>query len=323
MKNDGIVAAGSESGDELAAKAEEKLTFLKENYAHFDATAYETEIAEFKRIYNEKYAAANEQNGLESEFNTNYDLLFATDLYYEGIQIGQPADAVKAQTFIDDYKARIATFLASEAAELGKNIDKSPAVDRLRDLAYKRQLGFNMNFYTPTGNNAVLTDYYHLQLELAWAQGLRELFGEEEAIEDQLNNIQAGLDFLKSPENAVKIAEKNAYEQKAKAKLFPEAMHNAALLADIRADLQKSAYWKGITIENLRVTNPNWQVTRHPLSGAILYRKVQVQCTTSENGICTLHEFYATEEYNGTSYSKCFLGYHNQREMLCENAAVK
>lgn len=320
MKNDAAKAAGYLSADQLSANAEEKLNILRRNHPEYDASAYANEITVFKAEYNAKHNARLDKDAQKEEFSKYYDILFEGELNYAAVMINEDADQVKAQAFIDEYIAKIDEFLATDAAALGEDHVASPVIEYISHLQTRSQMGFNMNFYTPTGRNAVLSDFYRLKLEMAWAKGLERLLGEQDDVESSRKNIQAGLDYLKSPEEAVKIAEKNAYEFKASAKIYPEAMHNTALLADISSAVKQSSFGKGKEIIGLRVTQSQWSINKHWLTGAILNRRVHVQMMTNENGICYLHDFYATEEYNGSTYQKCYVGYHNKREMLCENA---
>jgi hypothetical protein len=318
MKNDGAQAGGRTSADELAVNAEKKLEILRQNHPDYDASGYANEIEQFKTEYNAKQAVAQQKDVLKEEFSTYYELLFEGELNYAAVMIGEDADQAKAQAFIEEYAAKINEFLASDAAALGKDQHAAPALNYVAHLDTRARMGFNMNFYTPTGRNAVLSDFYRLKLEMEWAKGLERLLGEHDEVESSRKNIQAGLDYLKSPEEAVKIAEKNAYEYKASAVIFPEAMHNNALLADIKNAVANSTFGKGKEFIGLRVTQSQWTINRHWLTGTILNRRVHVQMMTNEGGTCYLHDFYATEEYNGNSYQKCYVGFHNKREMLCD-----
>lgn len=309
------------TADELTKDAEEKLKILKTNHPDYDASAYEKEIADYKTKYGDHKRATEKHDLLAEEFKTQYKFVFERgNAFFDGIVISSKEEIPMILTDLKKYKKEIQEFVNSDAGKLGLSTNKSPASTKIGNLNQKGHYGLKLSVYAPTGKNRILSDYYKLKFQEAWALGLQQLFGDIDPVLYHLDKVKESLNYLKSPENAVKIAENNAQELIAQAKLLDEAMHNETLLGDLKSAVTVSSFGKGKDINNLRVVSKGWNIYRHWLSGKILYRQVAVQMTTVEDGKCILHEFIATEEYVGTSYTKCYVGYHNNREMLCEKA---
>lgn len=308
--------------EELFEIASIYLTIYHENFPEDDITEYNEYIKNVTNAYIQEREKNKKFNENYAYFREEYEKLFNPNLNYSTMYINEENTVESAEKQLAQYKSEIEIFVSSEAADLVRGDVKWPMkeyVERLKDIhTFGQELN---NLTTLSSKNGALTAWYKNQMDWAWLGGMKKLFGENPELTRQEIGIQKVTDYLISPENAIKMAEENEARMIADRKLLPAKMTDQTqLLNDIRAAVAVSSFGKNQEITEIRIVSNGWNLYRHWLSGEVMYREIAVQMVTKENGECILHEFIAREEFDGQTYEKCYVGYHNAFKMLCENA---
>jgi len=101
------------------------------------------------------------------------------------------------------------------------------------------------------------------------------------------------------------------YREKSLAKVYmPKAkLNNTALANSMKKALQDEGWEKGKKIQRVVITGSGWKITKHQVTGKILYRSIPaaVAFKTSE-GYCKYWNLTFKQHYNGSSYGKTVQG---------------
>lgn len=305
--------------DELFEAASIYLHIYRTNFPTEDVSEYDAYIKNVTGAYIQERNKSNAFTANYNYFREHYEQLFNPNLPYAEVNVNPDHSEAQAKAYLENYKKEVNAFLNHDAAKLLQG-DLDPFMKEypmgLSQIATKGQ---ELKTLEVDSKDCALNAWYHNQLDQAWIDGMIRLYGDNPELTRQKDGIQKVTDFLVSPEHAIKMGEANAEKRIAERRMYPERMQDAALMTDIKATLARSNFGKGKEIKEIRITTENWTITRHWLSGVVLYREVGVQMVTVENGECILHTFVAKENFNGTSYDKCSLGFHSAAKMLCEN----
>lgn len=182
----------------------------------------------------------------------------------------------------------------------------------------RKELKDNANCVRTWADSSAMGCYERmLALEAYW-YGATTIFPGNPSIRQTYSEIRDSVKSFGSVENVWSIINNN-YKNRGSRIFMPAAVTtDAALEADFRKVFEAQGWNETILKINLLTTE--WNIIRHPVSGAITGREQSAAIATkNKNGDCLLYTFYIVQDYDGSRYLTSRRSAHSTQWILCEN----